>query len=334
MDLRREIRRGVDPLETRKKERADRKAASRPVMTFRVCAEAYVEMNRAGWKNQKHAAQWTSTLEAYAFGEIGELAVAEVDTPAVMEILKPIWATKTETASRLRGRIEAILDWAKVQGLREGDNPARWRGHLDKMLPPRRRVQQVMHHPALPYADVADFMAALRARSGISARALEFSILCAARSGEVRGALWDEMDLEAGIWTVPAIRMKAGKEHRVPLSSHAADLIRELPRFDRDIHVFAGPNGGALSNMALTSVIKRLGHDDITQHGFRSTFRDWAAETTAYPREVIEHALAHQLKDKAEAAYQRGDLLVKRRALMDDWSAFCSGSVAISGNQS
>ena len=324
IDLRRQIRRGVDPLEERKQARLHHQAQRQPLATFRSCAEKFVEMNQAGWKNTKHAAQWSATLKTYAFPTIGETAVAAVDTPAVLAILQPIWTTKTETASRLRGRIEAVLDWARVQGFRDGDNPARWRGHLDKTLPPRRRVQGVTHHAALPYTEVAALIRELQGRPGTSARALEFSILCASRSGEVRGALWDEFDLEAAIWTIPADRMKAGKEHRVPLSPQANQLLRSLQRFDNEPHVFGAPRGGPLSDMSLTAVLKRMGQTDITQHGFRSTFRDWAGETTNYAREVIEHALAHQLKDKAEAAYQRGDLLQKRTALMKDWADFCT----------
>ena len=325
IDLRRQIRRGIDPLGERKQARLKSQAERQPLITFRSCVEAYVEMNRAGWKNKKHAAQWSATLKNYAFPTIGETGIADVDTPAVLAVIQPIWTTKTETASRLRGRIEAVLDWARVQGFRDGDNPARWRGHLDKTLPPRRRVQGVNHHAALPYTKVAALIRELQARPGTSARALEFSILCASRSGEVRGALWDEFDLEAGLWTIPAVRMKANKEHRVPLAPQATQLLRDLPRFDKELHVFGAPRGGPLSDMSLTAVLKRLGHIDITQHGFRSTFRDWAGETTPYAREVIEHALAHQLKDKAEAAYQRGDLLQKRAALMNDWADFCAG---------
>ena len=324
IDLRRQIRRGIDPVEERKHARLQNQAERQPVTSFGSCVEAYVEMNRAGWKNKKHAAQWSATLKTYAYPTIGESAVADVDTRAVLTILQPIWTSKTETASRLRGRIEAVLDWARVQGFRDGDNPARWRGHLDKILPPRRRVQDVIYHAALPYNKVAELIRDLQMRPGASARALEFSILCASRSGEVRGALWNEFDLEGAIWTIPADRMKAGKEHRVPLAPQAVQLLRILPRFDKEPHVFGAPRGGPLSDMSLTAVLKRMGYTDITQHGFRSTFRDWAGETTNYPREVIEHALAHQLKDKAEAAYQRGDLLQKRASLMRDWGDFCT----------
>jgi integrase len=325
IDLRRQIRRGIDPLKDRKLTRLRSQAELRPLVTFRSCVEAYVEMNRAGWKSKKHAAQWSATLKTYAFPTIGEIAVGEVDTSTVLAILQPIWTTKTETASRVRGRIEAVLDWARVQGFRSGDNPARWRGHLDKTLPPRRRVQGVVHHAALPYSEVAALIRELQARPGISARALEFSILCASRSGEVRGAVWDEFDLEGGVWTIPVERMKAGKEHRIPLAPQTIQLLRGLPRFAKEPHVFGAPRGGPLSDMSLTAVLKRMGQTEITQHGFRSTFRDWAGETTNYAREVIEHALSHQLKDKAEAAYQRGDLLQKRSALMKDWADFCTG---------
>lgn len=325
MEIRRDIRKGGDPVAERRARRAEKVALAQPKRTFQSCADAYVDAHRSGWKNEKHVAQWSATLKAHAYPVIGDRAISEVETGDVLKILTPLWSSKTETASRLRGRIESVLDWAKVQGLREGDNPARWRGHLDKLLPPRRRVQKVQHHAALPYARVAEFMGRLRRREGPSARALEFSILCAARSGEVRGARWAEIDFTTGVWIVPAERMKAGKEHRVPLSPQALRLLEAAPRFDGDDTVFPAPRGGALSDMALTAVIRRLG-EAVTQHGFRSTFRDWAGETTSYPREVIEHALAHQLKDKAEAAYQRGDLLAKRRRLMQDWAAYCDGA--------
>ena len=318
------VREGIDPLAERREAKAALLAEKAALKTFKQCAESYVEANKAGWKNDKHAKQWSATLETYAYPVIGELSVASVTIAHILNILEPIWATKTETASRLRGRIESVLDWAKVRGYRDGENPARWRGHLDKTLPARNKVQKVEHHAALPYAEIGAFMADLAKRDGISARALEFSVLCASRSGEVRNALWAEFDLAAKTWTIPADRMKAGKEHRVPLSDAAVALLKALPRIAGSDYAFPAPRGGALSDMALTAVLKRMGHDGLTQHGFRSTFRDWAGETTAYPREVIEHALAHQLKDKAEAAYQRGDLLAKRARLMKDWAKFCA----------
>lgn len=327
MDFRRQVRRGVDPIEERARSRKSDRAAV-DATTFIRCAEGYIDAHRSGWKSAKHAAQWSATLQTYAFPTFGDRPVAEIDTKAVLAVLRPIWTSKTETASRLRGRIESVLDWARVQGFREGDNPARWRGHLDKLLPARRKVQAVKHHEALPYNDMVVFIRDLRSRSGIGARALEFAILCASRSGEVRGATWDEVDLAARTWTIPANRMKAGKEHRIPLSKPAVDLLASLPRIRGESSLFPAPRGGELSDMALTAVLKRMGHVGLTQHGFRSTFRDWAGETTAHPREVIEHALAHQLRDKAEAAYQRGDLLSKRKQLMEDWGAYCTGGAA------
>ncbi|WVD66035.1 site-specific integrase [Orbus sturtevantii] len=241
-------------------------------------------------------------------------------------MLEPIWHSKTETASRLRGRIEAILDWATVRGYRHGENPARWKGHLDKIFPAKNKVKKVKHFAALPYKDLASFMAMLKKREGISARALEFSILTATRSCEVRGATWQELNLESKIWTIPAERMKAGKEHRIPLSDEAITLIKNLSQLSNSEYIFPAPRNGQLSDMSLTATLRRMNFVHITQHGFRSTFRDWAGETTHYSREVIEHALAHQLADKAEAAYQRGDLLEKRSKLMADWAQFCKNS--------
>ncbi|MFC4296188.1 tyrosine-type recombinase/integrase [Novosphingobium tardum] len=323
-DHRKKVRDGIDPLQERQQARAALRVERAKSKTFKDCAEAYVEAHKAGWKNDKHVKQWSATLETYAYPKLGALPVAAIDTGLIQDVLRPIWGVKTETASRLRGRIESVLDWAKVNGYREGENPARWRGHLDKLLPARNKVQKVEHHAALPYAEVGAFMADLRKRDGISARALEFSVLCASRSGEVRNATWAEFDLVGKVWTVPGDRMKAGKEHRIPLSDAAVALLKALPRVKGSDYVFPAPRGGVLSDMALTAVLKRMERGDLTQHGFRSTFRDWAGETTAYPREVIEHALAHQLKDKAEAAYQRGDLLTKRARLMSDWTKYCS----------
>jgi integrase len=243
----------------------------------------------------------------------------------VLKALEQIWTTKPETASRVRGRIEAVLDWAKVREYRDGENPARWRGHLDKLLPARRKVRKVEHHAALPYAELPAFMAALRQRDGTAARALEFAILTAARTGEVIGARWSEIDLQARTWTIPDSRMKAGREHRVPLSDRAIEIIHGLPRESANGFVFAGAREKqALSNMALLMTLRRMGRDDLTTHGFRSTFRDWAAERTGYPNEVVEMALAHAVSNAVEAAYRRGDLFDKRRHLMADWMAFCA----------
>ena len=321
---RKKVREGIDPLQERKQARAALRIERAKSKTFRDCADAYIEAHKAGWKNAKHAKQWEATLETYAYPKFGSLPVASIDTALVQDVLRPIWATKTETASRLRGRIECVLDWAKVNGYRDGENPARWRGHLDKLLPARSKVQKVEHHAALPYAEIGAFAADLRKRDGTSSRALEFAILTATRSGEVRGAKWSEVDLVGKVWTISGERMKAGKEHRVPLSDAAVALLEAMPRLKGSDYVFPAPRGGALSDMALSAVLKRMDRNDLTVHGFRSTFRDWAGETTAYPREVIEHALAHQLKDKAEAAYQRGDLLTKRTRLMADWATYCA----------
>lgn len=303
------------------------------VWTFRESAEAYIAANEAGWTNAKHGKQWASTLEAYAYPTIGALPVASVTTSHILTLLEAIWRTKTETATRLRGRIETVLDYAKVKGQREGENPARWRGHLDKTLPARNKVAKVEHHAALPYGDVKGFMKALRQRDGISARALEFATLCASRSGEVRNATWAEIDLTRKVWTIPADRMKGGKEHQVPLSEAALAILDGLTEGKASDIVFAAPRGGALSDMSLTAVLKRMGHGDLTQHGFRSTFREWAGETTAFPREVIEHALAHGLKDKAEAAYQRGSLFPKRIELMAAWGTYCDAGMALTGDE-
>jgi integrase len=321
---RKKVREGIDPRQERKQARAALRIERAKSKTFKDCAEAYIEAHKAGWKNAKHAKQWGATLEAYAYPIFGSLPVASIDTGLVRDALTPIWATKTETASRLRGRIECVLDWAKVNGYRDGENPARWRGHLDKLLPARSKVQKVEHHAALPYAEVGAFVADLRERDGTASRALELGILTAARSGEVRGATWAEVDLVGKVWTIPGDRMKAGKEHRVPLSDAAVALLEATPCVKGSDYLFPAPRGGPLSDMALSAVLKRMERGDLTVHGFRSTFRDWAGETTAYPREVIEHALAHQLRDKAEAAYQRGDLLAKRTRLMADWAKFCA----------
>lgn len=323
-DVRKILDAGRDPISERDAERQRVKLATAKAMTFKQCADAYIEVHRAGWKNPKHVKQWESTVATYASPVIGSLPVASVDMPLVLKILEPIWTTKNETASRLRGRIEAVLDWATVRGYRSGDNPARWKGHLDKVLPAPNKVQKVKHHPAIPYGEVGEFMTALRKCDGVGAKALEFTILTAARSGEVRGATWQEIDLQTKTWTIPAERMKAGKEHRIPLSNQAVELLHSMSHIRGVPYIFPSPQNKALSDMSLMAVLRRMGREDITVHGFRSTFRDWAGETTPFPREVIEHALAHQLRDKAEAAYQRGDLLVKREKLMQTWADYCA----------
>lgn len=315
---------GRDPIAERETKRQETRLAAALAMSFDQCAEAYVAAHRSGWKSPKHAKQWESTLATYAGPVVGSLPVAAIDTPLVLKILEPIWTTKNETASRLRGRIESVLDWATVRGYRIGDNPARWKGHLDTLLAAPAKVQKVEHHAALPHEQIGVFMTDLKSREGIAAMALQFAILTACRSGEVRSASWREIDLETKVWTIPADRMKAGKEHRIPLSDAALAILQAVPRMVDNPLVFPAPRGGTLSDMTLTAVLRRMERGDLTVHGFRSTFRDWAGETTAFPREVIEHALAHQLKDKTEAAYARGTQFDKRRLLMEAWAKYCA----------
>ena len=290
-------------------------------LSFKSAAGALIESRRPGWRNAKHAEQWSSTLETYAYPKLGILDVQAIDTAAVLDVLRPIWTAKTETASRVRQRIEAVLDYATATRARTGDNPARWRAHLDHLLAKPSAVHKVKHHAALDWRQAPDFMADLAKRRGVDARALAFTILTVARSGEVRGMNWGELDLEDAVWTVPASRIKAGREHRVPLEPAAIALLGEPG--EPDELAFPSPvrAGKPLSDAALAAVLERMGYDNATVHGFRSTFRDWAGETTSHAREVIETALAHKLKDKAEAAYARGDLFRKRRRLMEDWAA-------------
>jgi integrase len=314
---------GNDPLEAKRHHRAALALSDAKSLTFEQSATNYIAAHKAGWKNEKHAAQWTSTLETYAYPTFGTLPVAAIDTGLVMKVLEPIWTTKTETATRVRGRMESVLDWATVRGYREGENPARWKGHLDHLLPKRSKVKKVQHHPALAYAEAPAFLAELRSQEGVAARALEFLILTACRTNEVIGAHWSEFDFTEKTWTIPAERMKAGKEHRVPLSQRALALIKELRKQVQGDYVFPGllPKK-PLSNMAMLELLKRMERQALTVHGFRSTFRDWVGETTHYPREVAEAALAHTIKDKAEAAYARGDLFAKRRHMFDDWAKY------------
>jgi integrase len=264
---------------------------------------------------------------------LGGMAVSDIDTPAALRAIEPIWLTKTETASRVRGRIESVLDWATVRGYRSGDNPARWKGHLAEVLPARGQVARPVHHAAMPYREIPAFMAALREREGVAARALEFAILTAARTGEVIGARWSEIDLDSAVWVVPSGRMKGGREHRVPLSERAVELLRALPIEDGNAYVFMGPRAGSgLSNMSMTAVLRRMGHGGVTVHGMRSTFMDWAHEQTAFPKAAIDMALAHVVSDKVEAAYRRGDLLAKRRQLAEAWSKYCCSPPAERGD--
>jgi integrase len=314
LDARRLVKRdGKDPI-------AERGRAK--VKTFKEMAEALIESKQPGWRNPKHAAQWGSTLATYAYPKLGALDVQSVDTDAVLDVLRPIWTTKTETASRVRQRIEAVLDYATAIRVRTGANPARWRAHLDHLLAKPSKIRAVKHHAALDWRQAPAFMAKLAKRQGIDARALAFTILTAARSGEVRGARWGELDLENAAWIVPANRIKSFKEHRVPLTPAALALLGEPGKPDELVFPSPIKAGKPLSDATLAAVLERMGHGDVTVHGFRSTFRDWAGETTAHAREVIETAMAHRLKDKSEASYARGDLFAKRRRLMQDWADY------------
>ncbi|MEQ8249418.1 MAG: integrase arm-type DNA-binding domain-containing protein [Alphaproteobacteria bacterium] len=325
------IRNGVDPIAQRRAARVALIAADGKAITFKEAAEKFLGSKTAEFKNAKHAAQWGSTLATYAYPTIGKLPVDAVELAHVVKVLERIWANKTETATRLRGRIEAVLSWATVSGFRSGDNPARWRGNLDAVLPKPTKLKNVKHHAAVPWRDVAAFMVKLRKRDGMAARALEFLILTAARSGEVRGATWAEIDLERKVWTVPGDRMKAGKEHVVPLCDDAVALLKELPRMEDSNLVFPAPRGGQLSDMTLAAVMRRM-KVAATVHGFRSTFRDWTAEATAYPHEVCEMALAHTVGSTVERAYRRGDMFAKRARLMADWCKFVNTPAAKSGD--
>jgi integrase len=330
VDARRLRHEGIDPIETRRAVRARERLDAAKAMTFSQCAEAYLTAHRAGWRNAKHAGQWEATLATYAEPIMGALPVQAIDTALVMKALEPVWREKPETASRLRGRIEAILNWARVRGYRDGENPARWRGHLDHLLPARSKVRKVEHHAALPYAALPGFLVSLREQEGIAARALEFAILTAARTGEVLGARLDEIDTAAKVWTIPADRMKAHKEHRIPLSVRAFEILEDVKQADGEhLYFFPGAKlGKPLSNMAFLMLLRRMKRADLTAHGFRSSFRDWAAERTGFPGEVAEMALAHSISGKVEAAYRRGDLFEKRRKLMEAWAQFCAAPAA------
>lgn len=345
--LRLKVKAGIDPLQEKEAAAAEAQASARASdiasKTFRDVAISYIEANEDNWRNAKHRQQWRNTLETYVYPEIGDVPVGEVDTPHVLEILEPIWKSKTETASRIRGRIETVLDSAKARGYRTGENPARWRGHLAQILPARTRLSRG-HHPALPYEQLPAFFDGLRKREAVAALALEFTILTCARTNEVLEATWAEVDLEKAVWIIPAERMKAGKEHRVPLSSRAVEILSGLKQLGNNTP-FPSPKGGKLSSMAMTMLIRRMHADSrkagddgyidpkqnkmATVHGFRSSFRDWADERTAYPHEMKEMALAHTIGNKAEAAYRRGDLFEKRRNMMNDWAEYCGENIEI-----
>ncbi|UYG01758.1 integrase arm-type DNA-binding domain-containing protein [Halomonas sp. LR3S48] len=319
-EAREKIQQGIDPVAERRALRSALLAQQVRDITFEQCAAEVIKKKQAESRNAKHAQQWENTLKTYAYPVLGKMAVADVDLAHVLKVLQPDWETKTETMTRVRQRIEAVIAWATVHGHRSGDNPARWKGNLDAILPKPSKVTKVKHHKALPIDDMGEFVANLRQQKGVAALALEFTILTATRSGEVRGATWAEIDLDNAIWTIPAGRMKTEKEHRVPLSKEALKLLKRLPH-DSEL-VFPAPKGGKFSDAALAAVLKRMGVD-ATVHGFRSTFRDWSAERTSYPHHVCEMALAHTIKNAAEAAYRRGDLMEKRTKLMQDWAKFC-----------
>jgi integrase len=328
-DARRLLSEGRDPLAERQDEEKQRAAADRLTaarsMTFDDCAEAYIRAHQPGWRNEKHCQQWTNTLKTYA-SMLGSVPVQDIDLDLIMKVIEPIWTTKTETARRVRGRIEVILDWAKVRAYRSGENPARWRGHLSHLLPVPSRVRAIKHHAALPHTKIGTFMKDLREIQGKSAEALEFLILATARTSEVISARWSEIDLKSKVWLIPATRMKSGREHRVPLSSAAVKVLQRIVAANRE-YIFPGQtSNGPLSSMAFLMLLGRMDYGDITTHGFRSTFRDWAADRTNFSRDVVEMALAHVIEDKTEAAYRRGDLFEKRRRLMEAWGKYCEDS--------
>lgn len=321
------IMQGIDPISAKHEQIAIRKASIAGQMTFDQCVDGYINAHGNSWRNDKHRAQWLNTLTTYAGPVMGKLDVARIDTAHVMKVLEPIWQEKTTTATRLRGRIENVLSWATVRGYRRGENPARWKGHLDQLLAKPSKVGKTKHYPALPYAEIGAFMEALRKQEGTGAAAVAFTILTAARSGETRGATWDEIDLKERVWKIPGARMKAQRDHVVPLSDAACEVIKRMQESKLDEYVFPGRKAGKpMSDMSLTGVLRRMGRGDITVHGFRSTFRDWAAEQTNFTREVAEMSLAHAIGDKVEAAYRRGDLLEKRRKLMNTWARYCTSS--------
>ncbi len=322
--FRRMVRSDIDPIEARKAERTAKRAERMNIVTFPFCAEKYIDAHRHGWKSAKHAQQWTNTLAQYAYPIVGEMPIKNVDIALVLRILEPIWTIKTETASRLRSRLENILDWATTHGYRIGDNPARWKGHLENLLPKPSKVRKIEHHAALPYSQMHTFMKALRQHDSISALALEFLVLTAARTSEVIAATWDEIELKEKVWTIPANRMKAEREHSVPLSSRCIEILNKAIFIRQSDFIFPGGKvSKGLSNAAMDKLLQVTLNYDCTVHGFRSSFRDWAGECTNYPRDLCEMALAHTIKDKTEAAYRRGEMLEKRRRMMSDWQRYC-----------
>jgi integrase len=316
------LRDGIDPLEAERINREQAHLAAAKSLTFEEAAEAYMAAHRAGWRNARHAEQWSQSLAQYAYPVIGHLSVASIDTTLVMRVIEPLWATTTETGSRVRGRIERVLAWATVRGYRNGENAARWRNHLDALLPKRSKVAKTKHHAALAYIDIAGFMEELRQHSGIAARALEFTILTAGRSGEVLGAKWPEIDEATRLWTVPADRMKGGRSHRVPLSAQALAVLEQMKSVRQGDYIFPGHRRERLSTMAMYLLLRQM-RPGVTTHGMRACFRTWVSERTNFPPEVAEAALAHISADKLEQAYARGDLLERRKRLMAAWAEFC-----------
>lgn len=337
-DARAKIESGVDPVEERKAAKAALVAAQRRGLTFADAVDKALAAKLDAFRNAKHRQQWENTLATYAIPDLGKMLVQDITTQDVLRVLQPLWMDKTETASRLRGRIETVLSWATVAGHRTGDNPARWAGNLKELLPPPSKVAKEGNHPALTLEDVPRWYADLQGRDGFGARALEFAALTATRSQEVRGALWDEIDLDQALWIIPAARMKMDREHRVPLSARAVDLLKALPKLEGNPLVFPAARGGQLSDMTLSATMKRMHEADIAEggkgyldrvskrpavpHGLRSTFRDWAAEKTTYPGDMAEVALAHRISNAVEASYRRGDMIEKRRRMMADWAEF------------
>ena len=315
---------GIDPIEERGVKRAKRQLEAAKKLLFRDAARACIRSKSSEWSNPKHAAQWAATLETYAFPHIGDMDVTSIDTQHILSILEPIWRTKTETATRVRGRVETVLDWAAVYCGHKLPNPARWAGHLDQILPKPNKIAKVRHHEPVPYKEASAVFKQIAGADGQGAKALLFQVLTAVRSGEAREAVWSEIDLEACVWTIPAGRMKARREHRVPLSKQAVALLAEQARVEGCDLVFPGTKGQPLSDMTLTAVMRRMGLTAVP-HGFRSTFRDWAAECTSYEKDVVEMSLAHTIESKVEAAYRRGDMLEKRAPLMQAWADYCDG---------
>lgn len=343
-ECRRLLAEGKDPISSRDAVKAQAKLSAAKEKTFKECAEAYIESHKASWRNAKHAQQWTRTLETYAYPVLGNLHVQDIDVALVIKVLEPIWLKKAETASRLRGRIEVVLDWAGAREYRTGDNPARWRGHMENLLPKRSKIKRTKHHPALPYEQIGAFMKALKDREGMAAKALAFTILTGGRTNEALKATWDEMDLDNRIWNLPAVRTKADRDHRVALSCDAVRLLQDVRQEQKDAsvpnakYIFCGPSNKHLSNMAMLTVIRRMNGEGtapkwidprqdgkpIVTHGFRSTFRDWAAEQTNFPREIAESALAHISGDSVELSYRRTDFFEKRRQMMEAWAQYCA----------